>query len=116
LTREAILGAQDLKRQTIKVPEWGGEVIVTEMSAARRVELEKRLPDNASDGEVWPLLVLFCAVDEAGGPLFTPEDMEALKAKNGRIIARLGRVALKMNRMGTGQERELEENFPEGQG
>ena len=29
LTREAILGADDLKRQTITVKEWGGEVIVT---------------------------------------------------------------------------------------
>ena len=116
LTREAILGAQDLKRQTVTVKEWGGEVIVTEMSAARRLEFEKRLPADGDDNLVWPLLVLFCAVDEAGQPLFSPDDMEALKEKNGKLILRVGRVALKLNRIGGAQESELQENFSESQG
>ena len=116
LTREAILGAQDLKRQTVTVKEWGGEVIVTEMSAARRLEFEKRLPADGNDGMVWPLLVLFCAVDEGGHPLFSPDDVEALQAKNGKVIQRIGKVALKLNRIGGAQEQDLSENFPESQG
>jgi hypothetical protein len=116
LTRDAILGAQDLKRQTVTVKEWGGEVIVTEMTAARRLEFERQLPEEASDGQVWPLLVLFCAVDEAGEPLFTAEDMQALSKKNGKVVTRVGRVALKLNRMGAAQEQDLAENFTESQG
>ena len=50
LTREAILGAQDLKRQTVAVKEWGGEVILTELTADRRLEFEKLLP---KDGGHW---------------------------------------------------------------
>ena len=86
------------------------------MSAARRLEFEKRLPADGDDNLVWPLLVLFCAVDEAGQPLFSPDDMEALKEKNGKLIARVGRVALKMNKIGGAQESDLQENFPDSQG
>jgi hypothetical protein len=116
LTREAILGAQDLKRQTVTVKEWGGEVILTELTADRRLEFEKMLPADGEDEKIWQLLVTFCAVDEAGDPLFSLEDVQALGKKNGKVVARVGRVALKMNRMGAAQERELEENFTESQG
>ncbi len=114
LTREAILEAQDLKRKTINVPEWGGEVIVTEMTVARRLEFEKRLTDD--EDLMRQLLVAFCAVDEAGELLFTLEDVQALGKKNFKAIHKVSEVALRLNRVGAVQERELQENFTESQG
>jgi hypothetical protein len=116
LTREAILGAQDLKRQTVAVKEWGGEIILTELTADRRLEFEKLLPKDGDEARIWQLLVAFCAVDEAGAALVSLEDVRALGQKNGKVLARVGRVALRMNKVGGTQERELEENFPESQG
>ena len=60
LTREAILGAQDLKRQTVAVKEWGGEMILTELTADRRLEFEKLLPEDGEEEAIWLLLVAFC--------------------------------------------------------
>ena len=76
LTRKAILEAQDLARQTINVPKWGGEVIIQEMTAAQRLEFERLIMDD--ENSVRLLLVAFCAVDEAGELLFTPEDVRKL--------------------------------------
>lgn len=116
LTREAILGAQDLKRQKIKVPEWDGEIILMELSAARRIEMENLLPKDEDNGKIWPLLVAFCCVDEEGKPVFTLEDVAALEEKNAKVLAKIGRVALRMNRLGIREEAEMAENFTGSQG
>lgn len=114
LTRKAILEAQDLKRQVVQVAEWGGEVIVTELSAARRLEMEKSLPEE--DSRIWPVLVAFCCVDEQGKPIFSLEDVQILEEKNAKTLIRVGRVALRLNRIGTKESDELEENFTSNQG
>jgi hypothetical protein len=36
LNREAILGAVDLKKELVKVPEWGGEVYISMMTGEAR--------------------------------------------------------------------------------
>ena len=40
LTRDEILGADDLKTESVKVPEWGGTVLVRELTGAERDEWE----------------------------------------------------------------------------
>ena len=114
LTREAILEAQDLKRETISVKRWGGEVIVTEMTAARRLEFERLFTEVENRMRV--LLVAFAVVDEAGKPLFSVKDVEALGEKNFRAVYRVSQVALRLNRVGEAEELELQENFPGSQG
>lgn len=114
LTREAVLGALDLKRETVSVPEWGGDVIVQEMTAARRLEFERLITED--EKQLRELLVAFCAVDEAGELLFTPLDVQKLSGKSFRAIKRVSDVALRLNRVGAAQEAELRENFTESQG
>lgn len=36
LTREAILGASDLRSRAVAVPEWGGDLVLSEMSGVDR--------------------------------------------------------------------------------
>jgi len=97
LTREAILAASDLKRETASVPEWGGEIIMGEMSgvdredwdanqyrrqraeeAAARVEKRPVDPTAASLGAS-ARLVAWTARTPEGGDLF------AVRRPDGRI-------------------------------
>ena len=52
LTRDEILGAQDIQTERVPVPEWGGEVIVRSMSGSERDAWETSLfvEQRASDG------------------------------------------------------------------
>jgi hypothetical protein len=40
LTRDSILNAKDLKKELVKVPEWGGEVYVRCMTGSERDAFE----------------------------------------------------------------------------
>ena len=94
LTRDAILGAGDLKRQEVEVPEWGGKVTVRAMTVAERNEFVRR----STAGEpttVW-LVVTLC-VDAEGKPLFKAEDEAALDGKYFRAVDAVARAALEAN-------------------
>jgi hypothetical protein len=106
LNREAILAAQDLPREEVQVPEWGGSVWISAMSGAARDEWEDSL--QAPPGEKVNLsnirarLVCFTAVDEAGKRLFSLKDAEALGAKSGKALARCAKVAQRLSGIGAG--------------
>lgn len=101
LGRRAILAAEDLKREVVHVPEWGGDVIITAMTGAQRDAWEQslvgktgRAPDVSN---VRAKLVVCCAVDEAGALLFSPEDAVALGAKSGAALERCAAAAQRLN-------------------
>jgi hypothetical protein len=109
LSKEQILAASDLKRVTVAMPEWGGEVILQEMTLEQRLSFEQALDPEGNNMRC--AIVAFCAVNEAGELLFTLEDVQALAKKNGKAIIRLSSKAIRLNRV---QEREIEaekENF-----
>ena len=43
LSRDQILKAKDIKKETVNVPEWGGKVIVMGMTGKRRDEFEQEI-------------------------------------------------------------------------
>ena len=100
LTKDAILGAQDLKKETVKVPEWGGEVLMSTMTGAARDEWERSL---AGDGKKFNIanvsarLISYCAVNEKGERLFSEGDAEALGRKSAKALKRLSMVAQRLN-------------------
>ncbi len=55
LTKEAILAADDLPRETVLMPEWGGDVYVRTMSGTDRDAFESSLiaRDGAKGMAVW---------------------------------------------------------------
>lgn len=105
LTREAILSANDLPTQLVHVPEWGGDVLIRSMTGAQRDEYEQqclatRGADNAINmRNLRARLVVFCAADADGNPIFGPGDVEALGAKSAAALDRLFDVAQRLNRM-----------------
>jgi hypothetical protein len=106
LTRDAILGAQDMVREEVPVPEWGGSVFIRSMSGTERDAWEQSLvvpegkagkPGKADVRNIRARLVAFCAVDEAGQRLFADADVQALGAKNAAALDRCARVAQRIN-------------------
>lgn len=102
LTREAILGANDLTAEVVEVPEWGGAVRVRVLTAAERDQFEASvLSDGVSGparvGNIRARLAALTLCDEAGAPLFTPDDLEALGAKSAAAMDRIFDVASRLN-------------------
>jgi len=101
LNREAILGALDLKKELVKVPEWGGEVYISMMTGEARDAWEQGLVGGkgANLDNIRARLVSFTAVDDAGKRIFTNEDAIALGQKSATALERCVKVAQKLNRL-----------------
>lgn len=100
LTREAILGADDLKRELVKVVEWGGDLYIAMMTGAARDAWEQSLigaEGGTNTANIRARLVAACAVDETGARLFTEADVEALGRKSSRALERCAKVAQRLN-------------------
>jgi hypothetical protein len=117
LTREAILGADDRDYDTVACPEWGGDVRLRSISGRQRDEYEGSLIEQRGSDRKMNLrnarakLIVLCAVDEEGRPLFTAEDLRALSAKNAKPIDRLFDACRKLTGLSDDDVKELTENF-----
>jgi len=112
LSREAILKADDLKQETVKVPEWGGEVIISTMTGAARDAWEQTIvKDKGINLEnLRARLVAATAVDEKGDRLFTEKDAESLGKKASSALDRCVKVAQRLNRLTENELQELTKN------
>lgn len=119
LSRDAILEAEDVTYDTVPCPEWGGDVRLKSIRGAQRDAYENAvLTSNGSDSKVnlrnaRAKLIVLCAVDEDGRPLFSADDVAALGRKNAKPIDRLFTACLKITGMGKGDVDKLTENFGE---
>ena len=82
--REVFLRAV-LKTETVDVPEWGGPILLRELSAAQVVEFVRMNraqadTDPGADMHRAAWTVIACWVDEAGDPILTEDDMAMLLA------------------------------------
>lgn len=106
LSRDAILKAQDLKREAVEVPEWGGSVLVRQMTASERDRFEARLfvGDGATrtinQDNLRAKLCALCIVDEQGKRMFEDADIAALGGKSAAALNRVFDVAQRINGMG----------------
>jgi len=100
LKRDEILAADDVARKTVKVPEWGGEVVVVTMSGEQRDEWEQAIQDGKGGARVDNVsarLLAFCLVDDNGKRLFSIDDVTALGRKSSKVLSRLTDVAMRLN-------------------
>lgn len=112
LNRNQILEAKDIKTKVIPVPEWGGEVIIKQLSAKEYNDItmnmvnirkmaakqlsKKNADENLEDAineiaikNQKILLIIKSVVDENMKPLFTEADLELLYQKNTNVIDRI---------------------------
>lgn len=102
LSRDEILSKTKLKTQVVNVKEWGGDVIVSEMSGAQRDAWEQALQDRDGKGRlVSPRakLVVATVVNEAGECLFTDKDVEQIGKLSASSLIAICNVAQKLNKL-----------------
>lgn len=104
LSKEAILGADDLPRELVNVPEWGGPVLVRTMSGTDRDAFEASLLDKEGRmHNVRARLVALTVCDAQGERLFGDSDLDALGRKSARALDRVFSVAQRLNGIGVQQ-------------
>ena len=113
LTRQQILSADDLKSKRVKVPEWGGDVFVRELTAAERDEYESSivktdgLDVTVNATNMRAKLVSMSVVDKDGKRLFTAKDVVKLGEKSAAVIDRIVDVSRRLSRIGPAELEEL---------
>lgn len=119
LTKADILGTA-LKRETVPVPEWGGDLIVSEMTSEDKDYYDLNLFEGEGkdrqmrQDNMRARLLSFCIVDETGARIFaTEEEVAALGRKSSVVIGRLFEVAQRLNNMS--QEAVEEAKKPSGE-
>jgi len=116
LTREAILGAKDLKIERVEVPEWGGAVMVKSMTGSERDEFENSvLRQNGRNvqlntRQMRAKLCSWTVVDEAGKRMFTESDVAALGGKSAAGLDRVFTVASRLSGISREDVEELAKN------
>lgn len=103
LTRDQILDAKDLATEIISIPEWCGDVIVTELPSSDAATLHEFIHTGDDDERVidneylMAKLAARCLVDDQGNRLFRDDDYRLLARKHPRAVAVIGAAALKLN-------------------
>jgi hypothetical protein len=103
LTRDAILAAEDVKREPVHVPEWGGTVLVQSMTGADRddfeaeMEAQKGNDPTANRRNFRAKIAARTVVDEQGNRLFSEADIKALGKKNSWALTRIAIVAARLS-------------------
>lgn len=101
LNRDSILNALDLQREVVEVPEWGGSVIIAELSAADRLKFGAAMGDEEDQQVFVAKALIWFIVDEGGDRVFTGEDAEILAGKSLSVLQRLWDVAARLNALKT---------------
>ena len=125
LTREQILQAEDLRSETVEIPEWSGSVIGRGLTGSDRGKFKnsimsqngnvksKNVMVDMKDAEM--RLVAYCVVDGNGKRLFTEKDIAELGKKSGSAINRISDVAMRLSGFTQEDLQELTENLTETQ-
>lgn len=109
LTRAQILASDDILKEEVNVPEWGGHVFVRVMSGTLRDRLEGAASkDRFSNFRA--RLVAYTVCDELGVLLFNEADIVALGHKSAAAMERVFPVATRLNGMTKDEVEALEKN------
>lgn len=114
LNQESIVAASDSEVVKVSVPEWGGHVYITTISAYERDKWE----ESVNNGERIDLtnlrakLVVLCLSDKDGKRIFPdlPKGADTLGNKSGVVLDRLYGVAKTLNKIGPKDIEELAGN------
>ncbi len=115
LSKDAILQADDLAKEVVNVPQWGGDVYVRTMTGEERDAFEASLmpAKGTGKGDYKNLRAKLCAIaicDEEGNRLFTDKEVEALGKKSAAALNKIFDTAQRLNGIGKADMEELEKN------
>ena len=116
LSRDAILGASDIKTEDVSVSEWGGTVRVRGLDAKQRDEFEAGLIETVGKSQRVTMrnararLAALSIVDESNAPIFSAADVILLGEKSGAALDRVFAVASRLSGIGDSDMDELTKN------
>ena len=118
LTKDQILKADDLDKEIVEVPEWGGSVYVSMLTASERDDFEKTMIVMRDDGTAEKNMENFranlCArtiKNQNGKRMFkTASDIQALGDKSAAAVERIFMVAMRLNKIGKKDVEDLTKN------
>jgi len=116
LSKQQILGMDDLPHEDIEVPEWGGTVRVRVMTGVERDAWETSIYQNKGDDvqvnqeNFRASLVARCLSDESGAILFSTEEIKQLGTKSSIALDRIFTVARRLNAISKADKDELTKN------
>ena len=116
LTRAAIFKKCSLKEEVLKVPEWGGDVTVRELTGSERDAWEASIlnssgeQDESSMTNARAKLCVRCLVDEEGQLLFSQDDVDQVGELSGSALSRIFNVASRLSGLRPGDIEELAGN------
>lgn len=127
LSKEAILSADDLEKELVEVPEWGGAVYVRALTGAERDAFEQsmvemrtvrqgRRQETVREMRLQNIRARLCALticDEEGNRLFTDADVQALGRKSASALNRVFQVAQRLSGLTDEDVEELAGNSDE---
>ena len=99
--RQKILNANDIKSESVKIPEWNVEVEVRSLTGLQRAKLLDGMPQKADgtvDGNLMQVMTIIeCTYDpKTGERVFEDADRDTLRTKNAHALDALGKVALRL--------------------
>lgn len=117
LTKEKILGANDLPSQEVPVPEWGGSVFVRTMMAVERDAFEVAVMngDGINRDNFRARLAVATVVDGKGDRVFDDSDIVLLGNKSAAALDRIMGIAMKLNGLSTDDVEDMVGNSEPGQ-
>lgn len=121
LTREQILGVEDLGHEDVNVPEWGGVVRVGMLTGTERDAFEQVIvvrqgkKTHMNLDNIRARLVALCVVDGDGQRVFSETDVKALGRKSAVALNRVFEVAQRLNGLTDEDMEELAGNLETGQ-
>lgn len=119
LTRETILAADDLGRELVNVPEWGGDVYVRGLTGKERDQFEASMIDQRGKSQTVNLqnirakLAGLSICDETGKRIFTDADLAALAGKSALALNRVFEVSRRLSGLGDDDVKELAKELEE---
>jgi len=117
LKRDDILQADDIKRELVPVPEWGGDIYVKGMTGAERDKFEGSLvimrgkDKQMNMSNIRAKLASMTICDENGKRLFNENDVQALSQKSAAALQRVFEVAQKLSGISDEDVEELAEEL-----
>lgn len=127
LSRDNILGADDLDTEDVPVPEWAPkgaanpaayEVRLRMLTGTERDKFERMMAEAQTNSSkkknaenFRARMVALCAVDDHGARLFNNADIAVLGAKSSKALSRVFDACQKMNGFTESDVEELTEGF-----
>src|SRR5690554_1443104 len=97
LTKDSILQASDVRTKEVEIPEWGGSVLISTMSAERHAIYEE-LASGKGKHDALAYYAVNILVNEDGSPMFeSVDEMKVLGRKSSKALFRILNAGIELN-------------------